>query len=63
MIAAEDRDLRLTIMDSDFVKDGEKAATWLADYPKRESIDDGTSPISIVELQGTTGSAPIYSPA
>jgi ABC-type sugar transport system substrate-binding protein len=57
-VAKEDRDLRLTIMGSDFVKEGEKAATWLADYLKKQGIDDGTKPINIVELQGTTGSAP-----
>jgi len=53
-----DRDLRLTIMGSDFVKEGEKAAMWLADYLKKQGIDDGQKPIDIVELQGTTGSAP-----
>lgn len=53
-----DRSLRLTIMGSDFVKEGEKAGTWLADYLKKQGIDDGKKPINIVELQGTTGSAP-----
>ncbi len=53
-----DRALRLTIMGSDFVKEGEKAGTWLADYLKKQSMDDGKTPIDIVELQGTTGSAP-----
>jgi ABC-type sugar transport system substrate-binding protein len=53
-----DRQYRLTIMGSDFVKEGEKAATWLADYLKKQGLDDGTKPINIVELQGTTGSAP-----
>lgn len=57
-VAKEDRALRLTIMGSDFVKEGEKAATWLADYLKKQGIDDGKKPINIVELQGTTGSAP-----
>lgn len=57
-VAVEDRDLRLTIMGSDFVKEGEKAATWLADYLKKQGIDDGKKDINIVELQGTTGSAP-----
>jgi len=57
-VAKEDRDLRLTIMGSDFVKEGEKAGTWLADYLKKIGLDDGTKPINIVELQGTTGSAP-----
>jgi simple sugar transport system substrate-binding protein len=57
-VAKEDRALRLTIMGSDFVKEGEKAGTWLADYLKSEGIDDGSKSINIVELQGTTGSAP-----
>jgi ABC-type sugar transport system substrate-binding protein len=57
-VAKEDRHLRLTIMGSDFVKEGEKAANWLADYMKKQGIDDGRKTINIVELQGTTGSAP-----
>jgi len=57
-VAKEDRDLRLTIMGSDFVKEGEKAAQWLADYLKKQGMDDGRKTINIVELQGTTGSAP-----
>jgi ABC-type sugar transport system substrate-binding protein len=57
-VQESDRHLRLTIMGSDFVKEGEKAGTWLADYLKKQGIDDGKKPINIVELQGTTGSAP-----
>jgi ABC-type sugar transport system substrate-binding protein len=57
-VVKEDRGLRLTIMGSDFVKEGEKAGTWLADYLKKQGIDDGSKQINIVELQGTTGSAP-----
>jgi simple sugar transport system substrate-binding protein len=57
-VQASDRGLRLTIMGSDFIKEGEKAGTWLADYLKKQGIDDGSKPIDIVELQGTTGSAP-----
>ena len=57
-VQASDRHLRMTIMGSDFVKEGEKAGKWLADYLKAKGIDDGSKPISIVELQGTTGSAP-----
>ncbi|MCX7028210.1 MAG: ABC transporter substrate-binding protein [Spirochaetes bacterium] len=53
-----DRSLRLTIMGSDFIKEGEKAGTWLADYLKKQGLDDGKKSINIVELQGTTGSAP-----
>jgi galactofuranose transport system substrate-binding protein len=57
-VQASDRHLRMTIMGSDFVKEGEKAGNWLADYLKKKGIDDGTKTINIVELQGTTGSAP-----
>jgi len=53
-----DRGLRLTIMGSDFVKEGEKAGTWLAEYLTKQGMDDGKKQINIVELQGTTGSAP-----
>jgi len=57
-VAKEDRQYRLTIMGSDFVKEGEKAGNWLADYLKKTSMDDGTKPINIVQIEGTTGSAP-----
>lgn len=57
-VAKEDQDLRLTIMGSDFIKEGQKAGLWLADYLKKQGLDDGTKPIDIAELQGTTGSAP-----
>jgi simple sugar transport system substrate-binding protein len=57
-VAKEDRQYRLTIMGSDFVKEGEKAGNWLADYLKKTSMDDGTKAINIVQIEGTTGSAP-----
>ncbi len=57
-VAKEDRGLRLTIMGSDFIKEGEKAGNWLAGYLKAQGLDDGSKDINIVELQGTTGSAP-----
>jgi simple sugar transport system substrate-binding protein len=57
-VAKEDQGLRLTIMGSDFVKEGEKTGIWLADYLKKIGKDDGAKAINIVELQGTTGSAP-----
>jgi simple sugar transport system substrate-binding protein len=57
-VAKEDQGLRLTIMGSDFIKEGEKAGTWLAGYLKAQGIDDGSKSIDIAELQGTTGSAP-----
>jgi galactofuranose transport system substrate-binding protein len=57
-VQESDRGLRLTIMGSDFIKEGEKAGDWLAKYLKDKGIDDGKKTINIVELQGTTGSAP-----
>jgi len=57
-VAEADRHLRLTIMGSDFIKEGQKAGNWLADYLKKKGLDDGTKQINIAELQGTTGSAP-----
>ena len=57
-VAAADQKYRLTIMGSDFIKEGEKVGNWLAKYLKDQSIDDGTTPIDFAEIQGTTGSAP-----
>jgi simple sugar transport system substrate-binding protein len=57
-VAKEDQKYRLTIMGSDFIKEGEKVGNWLAKYLKDKGIDDGTTPIDFAELQGTTGSAP-----
>src|SRR6185369_2875602 len=57
-VAAADRQYRLTIMGSDFAKEGEKAGNWLADYLKKKGLDDGSKPINIVQIEGTTGSAP-----
>jgi ABC-type sugar transport system substrate-binding protein len=57
-VAVADRQYRLTIMGSDFVKEGEKAATWLGDYLKKQGLDDGKKAVNIVQLEGTTGSAP-----
>jgi ABC-type sugar transport system substrate-binding protein len=57
-VQVSDRKYRLTIMGSNFVTEGEKAAKWLADYLKKKGLDDGKKEINIVELQGTTGSAP-----
>lgn len=55
-VQVADRALRLTIMGSDFVKEGEKAGDWLDAYLKK--IGKDKDQINIVELQGTTGSAP-----
>src|SRR5208337_4979379 len=57
-VAKEDQKYRLTIMGSDFVKEGEKVGLWLEKYLKDQGIDDGTTPIDFAEIQGTTGSAP-----
>lgn len=48
-----DDSLYVTFMGSDFVEEGRKAGKWLIDTMK-----DKTGEINIVELQGTTGSAP-----
>jgi galactofuranose transport system substrate-binding protein len=57
-VAKEDQKYRLTIMGSDFIKEGEKVGLWLAKYLKDQSIDDGSTAIDFAEIQGTTGSAP-----
>jgi len=57
-VAKEDQKYRLTIMGSDFIKEGEKVGHWLEKYLKDKGIDDGSTPIDFAELQGTTGSAP-----
>jgi len=57
-VQASDQGLRLSIMGADFLMEGRKAGLWLADYLKKKGLDDGRSPINIVQLEGTTGSAP-----
>ena len=57
-VAKEDQKYRLTIMGSNFVQEGEKVGNWLADYLKAKGLDDGSKPINIVQIEGTTGSAP-----
>ncbi|MGA2379656.1 MAG: ABC transporter substrate-binding protein [Spirochaetia bacterium] len=57
-VAKADQMYRLTIMGSDFIKEGEKVGLWLEKYLKDQGIDDGTTPIDFAEIQGTTGSAP-----
>lgn len=57
-VAAPDRKYRLTIMGSNFVQEGEKAGTWLADYLQKMGKDDGKQAVNIVQIEGTTGSAP-----
>lgn len=49
-------DLYVTFMGSDFVEEGRRAANWLVGYMAKQGR--GKQTINIVELQGTTGSAP-----
>nr|MDT0657367.1 ABC transporter substrate-binding protein [Micromonospora sp. DSM 115978] len=52
-VDSTDTSLYKTFIGSDFVLEGKKAGEWLvAEYK------DSTDPVNIVELQGTTGSAP-----
>lgn len=52
-IDSEDDSLYVTFLGSDFVEEGRRAGQWLL-----EQFKDATEPVNIVELQGTTGSAP-----
>ena len=52
-IDSEDESLYVTFIGSDFVEEGRRAGRWLL-----EQFKDATEPVNIVELQGTTGSAP-----
>jgi simple sugar transport system substrate-binding protein len=52
-VDVKDDSLWVTFMGSDFVEEGRRAGRWLLDYMK-----DRPGDISIVELQGTVGSAP-----
>jgi simple sugar transport system substrate-binding protein len=52
-IDSEDDSLYVTFIGSDFVEEGRRAGRWLL-----EQFKDATEPVNIVELQGTTGSAP-----
>ncbi|MFI7641796.1 ABC transporter substrate-binding protein [Nonomuraea sp. NPDC049400] len=52
-VDSKDTSLYKTFLGSDFVEEGKKAGQWLVDEYK-----DSKDPVNIVELQGTTGSAP-----
>ncbi|MEV0385245.1 ABC transporter substrate-binding protein [Nonomuraea sp. NPDC050643] len=52
-VDSPDTSLYKTFLGSDFVEEGKKAGQWLV-----EEYKDATDPVNIVELQGTTGSAP-----
>jgi len=52
-VDSKDTTLYKTFLGSDFVKEGKLAGEWLVNDDKGK-----TAPVNIVELQGTTGSAP-----
>ncbi|MEU4770838.1 ABC transporter substrate-binding protein [Micromonospora sp. NPDC023644] len=52
-VDSADRSLYKTFLGSDFVKEGRLAGEWLVEQTRGAS-----GPVNIVELQGTTGSAP-----
>ena len=52
-VDSTDTSLYETFIGSDFVEEGRRAGTWLV-----EQFKDATEQVNIVELQGTTGSAP-----
>ncbi|MET0726210.1 MAG: ABC transporter substrate-binding protein [Leifsonia sp.] len=52
-VDSEDTSLYETFLGSDFVKEGQKAGAWVLDEYK-----DSTEPVNIIQLEGTTGSAP-----
>ncbi|MEV5409949.1 ABC transporter substrate-binding protein [Thermopolyspora sp. NPDC052614] len=52
-VDSKDTSLYKTFLGSDFVEEGKKAGQWLV-----EEYKDSTETVNIVELQGTTGSAP-----
>jgi ABC-type sugar transport system substrate-binding protein len=52
-VDSQDKSLYVSFLGSDFVAEGKKAGTWVADQYK-----DAKSTVNIVQLEGTTGSAP-----
>jgi galactofuranose transport system substrate-binding protein len=52
-VDSPDTSLYKTFLGSDFVEEGKKAGQWLL-----QNVDASAGPVNIVELQGTTGSAP-----
>lgn len=54
-VKVSDDSLYVTLIGSDFVEEGRKAARWLLE---QSPLKDGSDPVRIVELQGTVGSAP-----
>ncbi|KQX49920.1 MULTISPECIES: ABC transporter substrate-binding protein [unclassified Streptomyces] len=52
-VDSQDTSLYRTFLGSDFVKEGQEAGKWLV-----KEYEGTSEPVNIVELQGTTGSAP-----
>nr|WP_250557985.1 ABC transporter substrate-binding protein [Pseudonocardia lacus] len=52
-VDSADTSLYATFLGSDFIEEGKKAGQWLLEQP-----ESSAGPVNIVELQGTTGSAP-----
>ncbi|MET8862394.1 ABC transporter substrate-binding protein [Nonomuraea sp. NPDC004580] len=52
-VDSQDTSLYKTFLGSDFIEEGKKAGQWLV-----EEYKDSSDTVNIVELQGTTGSAP-----
>jgi galactofuranose transport system substrate-binding protein len=52
-VDSADKSLYATFLGSDFIEEGRKAGDWVV-----QKYASATSPVNIVELQGTTGSAP-----
>jgi galactofuranose transport system substrate-binding protein len=52
-VDSADKTLYKTFLGSDFIEEGKKAGEWLT-----KNVDASAGPVNIVELQGTTGSAP-----
>ncbi|MFD3531619.1 ABC transporter substrate-binding protein [Streptomyces sp. NPDC058664] len=52
-VDSEDTSLYRTFLGSDFVKEGQEAGKWLV-----KEYEGTSEPVNVVELQGTTGSAP-----
>lgn len=55
-VDVQDSSLWVSFMGSDFVEEGRKAGKWLVEYLQKEGRLE--EDVNIVELQGTTGSAP-----
>ena len=52
-VDSADKSLYATFLGSDFIEEGRKAGDWVV-----QKYASATGPVNIVELQGTTGSAP-----